>query len=74
MRSAIVEQTKFKFGDRIIVKYGFYRGMSGKVHNYHTFFEGRFTKTKYAQYHIMTDVGNIELLVIEDQIELVGHK
>ena len=65
--------TKFKFGDHVIVKYGFYRSMAGKVNK-------RFEKTKFGfttipvQYMIKTDVGNLEITVNEDQIEIVGHK
>ena len=64
--------TKFKYNDHIIIKYGFYRGMSGKVQNRWT------TKKLFSElkitYMVKTDVGNLEVFVNEDQIEIVGRK
>lgn len=65
--------TKFKFGDKVIVKNGFYRGMAGKVIAYYNTAKG-FFKSEAEMYHIKTDAGNIEIQVYEDQIELVGVK
>lgn len=64
--------TKFKFGDHIIIKYGFHRTMSGKVHQRSTV-KKFFGETKVI-YGITTDVGNLTVFVNEDQIEIVGHK
>jgi len=64
-------QTKFKHGDRVIVKSGFYRGMAGKVTNYKVL---RFFWTVKVEYEITTDTGNKQIQLEEDQIELVGHK
>jgi hypothetical protein len=67
-----MNDTKFKYNDHIIIKYGFHRTMSGKVIDQ--------KKTKQIigegelQYKIKTDVGNIEVWVFEDQIEIVGRK
>lgn len=69
--------TKFKFGDHVIVKYDFYRGMAGKVTARFEKVEKKFwfkknlTKIKYK---IKTDTGNLEIEVYEDQIEIVGNK
>lgn len=68
--------TKFKFGDHVIVKYGFYRGMAGKVNKRTTNFKKRWGKIYRTdiEYVIKTDVGNLEITVNEDQIEIVGRK
>lgn len=73
MRPVISDQTMFKFGDRVIIKYGFYRGMAGKVQNYFEKSNGPF-KSHSKEYLINSDVGNLEILVEENQIEIVGHK
>lgn len=74
MRKVIKEQTEFKFGDKVIVKYGFYRGLAGKVNNYWSFKSGFYNQNENKQYHLITDVGNMDIMVDSDQIELVGHK
>lgn len=62
--------TKFKYNDHIIIKYGFHRGMAGKVNKRTE--SGHFKKI--VEYTIKTDTGNLDVIVNEDQIELVGHK
>jgi hypothetical protein len=67
--------TKFKYNDHIVVKSGFYRTMAGKVIDVKKIYGGIFTKyLKNCEYAVKTDVGNIEIWVEEDQIEIVGHK
>lgn len=72
MIPVISEQTKFKFGDTVIVKYGFYRGMAGKVTGYVPKTK-RFGQTK-IEYHIKTVTSSLDIEVEENQIELVGNK
>ena len=75
MIPAVRVHTKFKFGDHVIVKYGFHRGMAGKVTSYLPREEKFGWKVKeLIEYHLKTDVGNLDILVDETQIELVGNK
>lgn len=77
MIQAVRIQTKFKFGDHVIIKYGFHRGLSGKVTTYMPrTVSGGFGRVKheFIEYHVKTDIGNMDVLVDEDQIEIVGHK
>ena len=75
MIPAIREQTKFKYGDHVVVIYGFHRGMAGRVTNYipRTISTGWKTKV-LIEYHIVTDVKSLDILVDEDQIQIVGVK
>jgi len=74
MVPVIKEQTKFKYNDKVIVKYGFYRGVVGKVTGYHPYSDGIFKIKKYLVYHLKLSDNNLDILVDEDQIEIVGHK
>lgn len=74
MISAVRKQTKFKYGDNVVIKYGFYRNMAGKITSYVPRVEGKFTKKEYIEYHVKIDVGNLDILVDENQIEIVGAK
>jgi hypothetical protein len=76
MRPVITAQTKFKFGDIVIVNYGFHRGMSGKVWDFlPNIKNGLFgVKVTGFEYHVRTDIGNLDILVEEEQIELAGKK
>jgi ribosomal protein L24 len=75
MISAVRVKTKFKFGDHVVVKYGFHRGMAGRVTSYmpRTISTGWKTK-ELIEYHIVTDTKALDILVDEDQIEIVGAK
>lgn len=75
MIAAVRVKTKFKFGDHVLVQYGFHRGMSGKVTTYmpreiRTFMHSK----EIIEYHVKTDIGNLDILVDEAQIQLVGAK
>lgn len=64
--------TKFKYNDHVLVKYGFYRTMAGKVRD--RMEEKHKFKENTILYEVKTDVGDISIFVNEDQIELVGRK
>lgn len=73
-------QTKYKYGDKVIVKHGFYRGKVGIVTSYcprefiseKTMFSSK--KMEIIEYHLKLVNDNLDILVTEKQIEIAGVK
>lgn len=69
-----MNDTKFKYGDHVIIKYGFHRDLAGKVQDRNEKISDIFifkpTKIEIL-YKIKTDVGNLDIWVKEDQIQLI---